>query len=153
MSPTSKTRCPMSWTIGIPPRFRPEGIRIAALRVSPPGEHPPRVAEDLLLRPVTDHGRLHGALRLHVPALPDPLGLDRPPERLRAVPLHGREEGAEVHLEGRPALRHPPLVPVAVADPAAVEPPPGHVPDPAVDRGAPLDPDPRPPPPVPARPA
>src|SRR2546427_11921548 len=98
MSPTSKTRCPMSWTIGIHPRFRREGIRIAALRVSPPGEHPPRVAEDLLLRPVTDHGRLHRALRLHVPALPPPRGLDPPPECFRAVPLHGLEQGPEGHL-------------------------------------------------------
>src|SRR5437773_4877893 len=100
MSPTSKTRCPMSWTIGIDPRFRSDGIRIASLRVPPSREHTPRVTEDLLLRPVADHGRFHSALRLHIPALPDPLGLDRPPERL-AVPLHRREERAEVHDEGR----------------------------------------------------
>ena len=62
-------------TIQLLKGLKSEVNAVAFYRSDQPGK---RVAEDLLLRPVTDHGRLHGALRLHVPALPDPLGLDRP---------------------------------------------------------------------------
>jgi len=45
------------------------------------------VAEDLLLRPVANHGRLHRALGFHVTALPDSLGFHGPPQGLRVEGL------------------------------------------------------------------
>src|SRR6266540_3638155 len=123
----------------------PPGRKGCRLCVAPPREHPAGVAEDLFLRSGADDRGLDRALRLHVPALPEPLALDRLMEPVRVPPLDRREEGPEVDLDrGGSDAREASLVAVAVADAAAVELPRGYVGDPAADRDVRLDPVPGP---------